>query len=185
MTQHTDERTSERVGCSHAPRRRAGLRIDHVPGRRGALPVIDSSFDLAQGCDVLEHVDDVGAVFSEVRRAPTTDGLFVYDTINRRPVSRLVLLKLFQWDAPVSSGLGSTSTPSSSNRGSSSGRCSASSRAGVSAKPPGKPLTLARLLRDRWCGEISTPELAARTKLWLSHERSGTFVGHARTGGGR
>src|SRR3954471_6500181 len=79
--------------------RAAELDIEYREGVGEALPVADAAFDLVYCCDVLEHVDDVPAVLREIRRALKPGGLFVYDTINRNPLSKLFVIKLLQeWD---------------------------------------------------------------------------------------
>src|SRR5439155_26744182 len=82
------------VARAHAAH--AGLEIAYLPGFGEALPLLDSSFDLAVCCDVLEHVDDVDRVVAEIGRVLRPGGLFVYDTINRTIASRLVVVNLLQ-----------------------------------------------------------------------------------------
>lgn len=87
------------VPSLEAARRHAasqGLRIDYREGRAEALPFADASFDVVCCCDVLEHVDDVGAVIAEIARVLKPGGLFFYDTINRTLMSRLLAIKVAQ-----------------------------------------------------------------------------------------
>lgn len=74
----------------------SGLSIDYEVGTGEALPFPDGQFDHVTCCDVLEHVDDVDRVIAEVARVLRPGGLFLYDTINRTFVSKLVVIKLMQ-----------------------------------------------------------------------------------------
>jgi len=47
-------------------------------------------------CDVLEHVQDLPRVISEVSRVLKPDGLFLYDTFNRTFLKKLVVIKVLQ-----------------------------------------------------------------------------------------
>lgn len=73
-----------------------GLSIDYRVGSGEDLPVTDGEFDLAYCCDVLEHVSDLDAVLSETARALKPAGTFLFDTINRTPASRLLVIKVMQ-----------------------------------------------------------------------------------------
>ena len=74
----------------------ASLKINYLRGSGENLPFHDRHFDVVVCCDVLEHVRDVGRVISEISRVLKPCGTFFYDTINRTPLSRLVMIKLFQ-----------------------------------------------------------------------------------------
>lgn len=74
----------------------SGLNITYVQGPGEHLPFPDASFDVAYCCDVLEHVDDVDTVIGETARVLRPGGTYLFDTINRTPMSRLVLIKLAQ-----------------------------------------------------------------------------------------
>jgi len=60
------------------------------------LPFERASFDVVCCCDVLEHVDDVGRVVTEIARVLRPGGLFFFDTINRTWQSKLLAIKLAQ-----------------------------------------------------------------------------------------
>ncbi|HVB13934.1 MAG TPA: bifunctional 2-polyprenyl-6-hydroxyphenol methylase/3-demethylubiquinol 3-O-methyltransferase UbiG [Candidatus Dormibacteraeota bacterium] len=74
----------------------AGLSIDYRVGAGEELPLEDGSVDIACCVDVLEHVRDVDTVISETARVLRSGGVYVFDTINRTRMSRLVVIKLLQ-----------------------------------------------------------------------------------------
>jgi len=83
------------ASSSRAARRHAaetGLQIRYEVGRGKSLPFGDIDFDIVCCCDVLEHVDDVGQVLREAARTLKPGGLFLYDTVNRTFLSKLVLI---------------------------------------------------------------------------------------------
>lgn len=73
------------VARSHA--KAEGLVIDYREGVGEALPLDDRSVDAVICVDVLEHVQDLNQVISEIARVLKPGGLFVFDTINRNIVS--------------------------------------------------------------------------------------------------
>jgi len=72
------------------------LSITYRVGRGEALPFPDGAFDIVACCDVLEHVDDLALVVSEVARTLKAGGVFFYDTVNRTWLSKLLLIKIWQ-----------------------------------------------------------------------------------------
>ena len=56
------------------------------------LPVADGSLDAVCSADALEHVADLPSVLDEVARVLRPGGRFVFDTINRTWMSRLVMI---------------------------------------------------------------------------------------------
>lgn len=88
---------SERsLETARAHARESGLEIDYRTGVGEDLPVEDAAFDVVYCCDVLEHVDSVPKVVAEIGRALKPGGIFLYDTINRTPLSNLVFIKVVQ-----------------------------------------------------------------------------------------
>lgn len=79
---------------------KTGFNIDYENAHAENLPFPDNSFDLVTCCDVLEHVDDLSKVISEINRVLKTNGLFVYDTVNRTLMSYLSLIFIAQ-DFPL------------------------------------------------------------------------------------
>ena len=73
-----------------------GLHLDYRVGYGERLPVADDEFDLVYCCDVLEHVAELDAVISETARALKRGGIFLFDTINRTLMSKLLAIKVMQ-----------------------------------------------------------------------------------------
>ncbi|MCA1723838.1 MAG: bifunctional 2-polyprenyl-6-hydroxyphenol methylase/3-demethylubiquinol 3-O-methyltransferase UbiG [Thermomicrobia bacterium] len=78
----------------------AGLTIAYRVASGEAIPFDDATFDIAYCCDVLEHVDDLDAVIAETARVLKPGGVYLFDTINRTLISKLVVINLLQeWKA--------------------------------------------------------------------------------------
>jgi 2-polyprenyl-6-hydroxyphenyl methylase/3-demethylubiquinone-9 3-methyltransferase len=71
-----------------------GLRLSYDVGSGEALPYLDASFDAVVCVDVLEHVRDLPRVLAEAARVLRPDGLFLFDTINRTFLAKLVTITL-------------------------------------------------------------------------------------------
>lgn len=74
----------------------AGLSINYQHAAAESLPFKDNTFDLLTCCDVLEHVDDLGLVITEINRVLKPGGTFVFDTINRTLMSYLSVIWVAQ-----------------------------------------------------------------------------------------
>lgn len=74
--------------------RRSSLDIRYVVSAGESIPLPDASCDVVACVDVLEHVADLKLVIAEVRRVLRRDGLFVFDTINRTWLAKLVIVTL-------------------------------------------------------------------------------------------
>jgi 2-polyprenyl-6-hydroxyphenyl methylase/3-demethylubiquinone-9 3-methyltransferase len=72
------------------------LHIEYIKGSGEILPFNTGSFDVVLCCDVLEHVQDLPKVISEVSRVLKTGGLFVYDTFNRTIFSKISSIWILQ-----------------------------------------------------------------------------------------
>jgi len=72
--------------------RQENLKIDYSVGSGERIPLDDASADCVVCVDVLEHVENVDAVFDEIRRVLKPGGLLLFDTINRTPLATLVLV---------------------------------------------------------------------------------------------
>lgn len=73
-----------------------GLNINYLYGLGESLPFHDGTFNIVFCCDVLEHVQDLPKVISEIYRVLKPGGVFIYDTINRTFLSKLVAIKVLQ-----------------------------------------------------------------------------------------
>jgi 2-polyprenyl-6-hydroxyphenyl methylase / 3-demethylubiquinone-9 3-methyltransferase len=85
---------SVETASNHA--RVSGLDIKYDKGTGEHLPYNDASFDFVFCCDVLEHVQDLPKVISEISRVLKPGGVFIYDTLNRTFISKLVAIKIWQ-----------------------------------------------------------------------------------------
>jgi 2-polyprenyl-6-hydroxyphenyl methylase/3-demethylubiquinone-9 3-methyltransferase len=66
-----------------------GLAINYQVGSGTQLIINAGSFDAVSCCDVLEHIHDWKQVIKEAGRVLKPGGLFLFDTINRTPESRV------------------------------------------------------------------------------------------------
>lgn len=82
------------VAAEHA--RSVGLEIAYAAGTGESIPCRDRSFDAVFCCDVLEHVRDLPKVVSEISRVLKPGGVFVFDTLNRTWISKLLAIKISQ-----------------------------------------------------------------------------------------
>ncbi|ATL32990.1 class I SAM-dependent methyltransferase [Streptomyces formicae] len=73
-----------------------GLGLTYVTTPAEELALADDSFDLVYCADTLEITEHLDAVLAETARVLRPGGAFVYDTVNRTPVSRLIYLGAFQ-----------------------------------------------------------------------------------------
>jgi 2-polyprenyl-6-hydroxyphenyl methylase/3-demethylubiquinone-9 3-methyltransferase len=90
----------ETIETARAHAAASGLAIGYQTGCGEQLPFPDGSFDQVACCDVLEHVEEVPRVIAEIARVLRPGGLFLYDTINRTFLSKLVVIKMMQeWPA--------------------------------------------------------------------------------------
>lgn len=87
-------RTSLFAARRHA--RAAGIKIDYINANAESFPLVDGLFDAVVSSDFLEHVSDLDKVVSEAARVLKPSGLFLYETINRTIISRIVGIYLFE-----------------------------------------------------------------------------------------
>ena len=85
---------SLQTAANHA--KASGLDIRYVKGTGENIPFPDQSFDFVFCCDVLEHVQDLPKVIAEISRVLKPGGVFIYDTLNRTLISKLVAIKIWQ-----------------------------------------------------------------------------------------
>jgi 2-polyprenyl-6-hydroxyphenyl methylase / 3-demethylubiquinone-9 3-methyltransferase len=75
---------------------REGLSVDHEVGDPHHLAYPDQAFDVAYYADTLEITPDLDRVVAEAARVLRHQGVFVYDTVNRTALSRLIYLGALQ-----------------------------------------------------------------------------------------
>ena len=80
------------IAAARAHAEQTGRNIRYEVGVGEALPYADQRFDAVVCVDVLEHVQDLQQVIHEVARVLRPGGLFLFDTINRNPLSRLATI---------------------------------------------------------------------------------------------
>jgi 2-polyprenyl-6-hydroxyphenyl methylase / 3-demethylubiquinone-9 3-methyltransferase len=80
------------AACSHTRRSGLGHNTYFEQGYAESLPYADGSFSVIVCLDVLEHVRDLDATIKEVTRVLAPGGVFIFDTINRTILARIVLI---------------------------------------------------------------------------------------------
>ena len=76
----------------HADQNGLGERITYDQGYAEALPYASDSFQAVVCLDVLEHVKDLRQTIQEIARVLAPGGVFVFDTINRTLLARVILI---------------------------------------------------------------------------------------------
>jgi 2-polyprenyl-6-hydroxyphenyl methylase / 3-demethylubiquinone-9 3-methyltransferase len=161
---------------------REGLDIAYRKAVGESLPFPDRSFDVVSCCDVLEHVDDLGAVIGEIARVLVPGGVFLFDTINRTAASRLVIIKLMQewewsrfvppnlhdWDRFIRPDelVGALSAVGIE-------RCEI-----VGLKPAVSPWSMIRALRNRKRGRITYAQLGSAMRVREDDDTSVSYMGY-------
>jgi 2-polyprenyl-6-hydroxyphenyl methylase / 3-demethylubiquinone-9 3-methyltransferase len=82
-------------GAIATARRRAEenkLEIEYRVSGGESLPFAAGVFDVVVCVDVLEHVEDLQGVLSEVRRVLRANGIFLFDTINRTRLATFLMV---------------------------------------------------------------------------------------------
>ncbi|WP_306357742.1 MULTISPECIES: bifunctional 2-polyprenyl-6-hydroxyphenol methylase/3-demethylubiquinol 3-O-methyltransferase UbiG [unclassified Nocardia] len=82
------------VAAARQHAEQTGKDIDYRVGAAEALPFDDAAFDIVTCVDVLEHVQSPRAAVAEIHRVLRPGGLFMYDTINRTFMSRIMMIWL-------------------------------------------------------------------------------------------
>lgn len=77
---------------AHAVQASLGEQITYDQGYAEALPYEADSFQAIVCLDVLEHVKDLSKTIHEIARVLAPGGVFVFDTINRTLLARVVLI---------------------------------------------------------------------------------------------
>ena len=76
----------------HALENGLAERITYEQGYAEALPYASESFEVIVCLDVLEHVKSLQQTIGEITRVLAPGGVFVFDTINRTLLARVVLI---------------------------------------------------------------------------------------------
>jgi 2-polyprenyl-6-hydroxyphenyl methylase/3-demethylubiquinone-9 3-methyltransferase len=164
-----------------------GLAIGYHCALGEALPFADESFEVVYCCDVLEHVNDVRQVIAETARVLRPGGTYLYDTINRTPQSRLIVIKLLQewrWTALMPPRLHDWKMfirPAELRRMLEQHGLVPGGLTGL--KPRANPLRLIRALRRRKRGLLSYAAAVRAMDLGESPDTSMSYIGYARKPG--
>ncbi len=160
-----------------------GLNIDYRAGVGEHLPLDDAIADIVYCVDVLEHVDDLDVVIGETARVLKGGGLYLFDTINRTRLSRLVMIKLSQqwsataWMPPDLHAWDQFITPAELRN--TLDRHGLATQDMVGMSPGVAPPVLFRILRQLKKGKFSYAEFGRKTSFRLSDDLRITYVGHA------
>ena len=161
----------------------AGLMIEYRLGRGEQLPLPDASVDIACCVDVLEHVSDVSAVLRETARILKPGGIYLYDTINRTPFSRLIVIKVSQdwsltaWAPRDLHHYSQFVTPAELHSLLEASGLSGGCHTGITPSP--RPPRIYRLLRQARTGKISYAEFGRRLEFVLTKNTRIGYIGHA------
>ncbi len=159
------------------------LEIDYREGKGEALPFPDAFFDIVACCDVLEHVDDLGLVISEVARALKPGGIFFYDTVNRTWLSKIALIKISQdwsftrWTQPNVHVWEKFIKPAELIAVMNRCKLTNQELRGISSRK--NPLALIRSLRALRKGRMSNREIAETLALCETGDLRISYMGHA------
>jgi len=82
------------IAAARAHAAAQGHPIAYDIGAGEALPYDDAAFDAVICVDVLEHVQDLSRVLAESARVLRPEGVFLFDTINRNFLARLVTITI-------------------------------------------------------------------------------------------
>jgi len=171
------------VATATAHARRSGLDIDYRVGRGEQLPVDDGAADVVCCVDVLEHVDDLDAVIGETARVLKPGGLYLFDTINRTGLSKLVMIKLSQdwaataWMPPGLHDWDQFITPAELGAALARHGLHASDITGMA--PGVSPPALLRLLRQLKKGKISHADFGRKAVFTLTRDLRISYLGQA------
>ncbi|MGB7875018.1 MAG: bifunctional 2-polyprenyl-6-hydroxyphenol methylase/3-demethylubiquinol 3-O-methyltransferase UbiG [Anaerolineales bacterium] len=175
--------STESLAVARAHARTQGLLIDYQAGSAAQLPYNGSSFEVVSCCDVLEHVPEWEQVIVEVGRVLTPNGLFLFDTINRTPQSKVNFIfglqdfpftRLFPkdthvWDMFI--------TPDELSKTLEKHGMQVQGLSGGAIAR--NPLSTLREVRRHKRGEINVAELGRRLELKLDPDLSLNYLGYA------
>jgi 2-polyprenyl-6-hydroxyphenyl methylase/3-demethylubiquinone-9 3-methyltransferase len=180
--------SAESVAAARRHAATQGLPIEYQCALGEALPFADGSFDVVYCCDVLEHVAHLSQVIAETARVLRPGGTYFFDTINRTPQSRLIVIKLLQewrWTAMMPPRLHDWNMfirPAELRRELEQHGLVPLGLTGL--KPRANPLRMIRALRRRKQGRVSYAEAVREMDVGESSDTSVSYIGYARKPGG-
>lgn len=175
--------SAESLAIARAHARTSDLPIVYQAGSATQIPFDGSSFEVVSCCDVLEHIRDWKLVIAEVARVLKPDGIFLFDTINRTPESKVNFIfglqdfaftKLFPKDAHVWDMF---ITPDELTAATEAHGMTVQNLRGGSIGAD--PLSTLREVRRFKRGKITVAELGSRLELKLSDDLTLNYLGYA------
>jgi 2-polyprenyl-6-hydroxyphenyl methylase/3-demethylubiquinone-9 3-methyltransferase len=160
-----------------------GLAIDYRIGSGEHLPADDGCADVVYCVDVLEHVADLDAVIGETARVLKPGGLYLFDTINRTRLSKLVMIKLSQdwsataWMPPGLHDWDQFITPAELSQALARHGLDRHDLTGMS--PGISPPALIRLLRQVKKAKLSYADFGRQAAFTLTSDLRASYLGHA------
>jgi len=177
---------AESIAVARAHARTESLLIDYQAGSATQLPCDGSSFEVVSCCDVLEHIPEWEQVIHEVGRVLKSGGLFLFDTINRTPMSKSTFIfglqewsftKLFPRDTHIWE-MFITPEELKDTLGKHGMIVKGLSGGAISRYP----LSTLQEVRRHKRGEISVAELGRRLELKHNPDLSLNYLGYAQKG---
>jgi 2-polyprenyl-6-hydroxyphenyl methylase/3-demethylubiquinone-9 3-methyltransferase len=178
--------SDESLAVARAHARAEGLPIAYQNGSATQLPLDGSSFEVVSCCDVLEHIPDWERVIAEVGRVLQSNGLFLFDTINRTSKSKVNFIfglqdfsftKLFPKDAHVWEMF---ITPEELTSALEKNGMKVQGLSGGTIDR--NPLSILQEVRRHKRGEINVAELGQRLELRHNPDLSLNYLGYAQKG---
>jgi len=159
------------------------LDIDYRLGSGEKLDFPDDHFDVVFCCDVLEHVRDLPQCIAEFARVLKPGGVFFFDTFNRNPLSKLIVIKLWQeWKStammpPNLHVYEMLVKPKELDALMKKNGFGTREFRGMS--PNVNPIKMVSLLRQRAAGKITYEDLTQQLKLKESNDTKVGYMGYA------
>ena len=158
------------------------LDIDYRLGSGENIPFPDNHFDVLFCCDVLEHVRDLPKCIAEFRRVLKPGGVFFFDTFNRNPLSKLIVIKLWQeWKSTAMMPPHLHVYEMLIKPGELEELMKANGFGEIEFKgmsPNINPIKMIQLLRKRASGKITYEELSNQMKLKESNDTKVGYMGY-------